>query len=590
MELVYVYIDKFKNLENQEINLSPLVTFSFKKENHKLILEYNKSVQPANFFSENILNITGLIGGNGSGKTSILEYLMKEKAIGLKKHIFIYHHVETGNYICYSYFDITMKPDIVEIIKIYSDGEQAHSIKYEPNNLIIYFSNFYHGLPIVNQRLQNESALYDISTDAIVDRTTLSAKGVDQYYINEINRFVHFFGKYDSYLDNISFPSPKFISLRINLFDLSNIEENDNRFGALPVHKFISDLTNRAREIKKDNGGHKYVFLVAVFVLLDDEDIIPIFDDLYDPPFPDVDTFVDYSNSELSSSIAHWFKDLHLTKDLTADRILKLLNILDKIEKGSSFELQGKSFPVDDIKVLFEILQDFRFNRYYPFELTWSVEDGGEPIKFSGGENTMISLFSRIYECNLQNTDNTILLLLDEPDISLHPNYQKKFLSYFISFLEEVYPSKKNQFQIIITSHSPFITSDLPNDNIQYLDKSTKNKQLTFAANIHDLLDNSYYMKDGFVGEFAKQQINNILSLLESNEELLEEKPHIEYVISRVGEPLIKKHLQFMFDKKFSTPYDERIALLETEIKRLEKERDQSLNEENEKQNSDDDN
>ena len=67
---------------------------------------------------------------------------------------------------------------------------------------------------------------------------------------------------------------------------------------------------------------------------------------------------------------------------------------------------------------------------------------------------------------------------------------------------------------IIIASHSPFILSDLPKENIIFLEegkqvKPFKGKQ-TFGANIHTLLSDGFFMSDGLMGEFAKGKIEEI--------------------------------------------------------------------------------
>jgi predicted ATP-binding protein involved in virulence len=54
------------------------------------------------------------------------------------------------------------------------------------------------------------------------------------------------------------------------------------------------------------------------------------------------------------------------------------------------------------------------------------------------------------------------LLLIDEPEISLHPNWQMKY----VSFLKNVLSSDTyNTSHILIASHSHFIVSDLEGDS-----------------------------------------------------------------------------------------------------------------------------
>jgi hypothetical protein len=80
-------------------------------------------------------------------------------------------------------------------------------------------------------------------------------------------------------------------------------------------------------------------------------------------------------------------------------------------------------------------------------------------------------------------------------------------------------------FNIVCATHSPFILSDLPKENVIFLEKEkqsglcinvTKNIELkTFGANIHALLSHGFFMSDGLMGEFAKSKIDEIKKFYE---------------------------------------------------------------------------
>lgn len=61
----------------------------------------------------------------------------------------------------------------------------------------------------------------------------------------------------------------------------------------------------------------------------------------------------------------------------------------------------------------------------------------------------------------IEDAPDGSLILLDEPEVSLHPEAQKKLRRYL---LEKI---KTNHHQIIISSHSPFIAEDLPKEAIK---------------------------------------------------------------------------------------------------------------------------
>jgi hypothetical protein len=79
---------------------------------------------------------------------------------------------------------------------------------------------------------------------------------------------------------------------------------------------------------------------------------------------------------------------------------------------------------------------------------------------------------------------------------------------------------------IIFTTHSPFILSDLPKENVIFLEKGKQvypfeDRKQTFGANIHTLLSHGFFMKDGLMGEFAKEKIQSIINY---HEELLKKE------------------------------------------------------------------
>lgn len=76
---------------------------------------------------------------------------------------------------------------------------------------------------------------------------------------------------------------------------------------------------------------------------------------------------------------------------------------------------------------------------------------------------SLIGIFSKI--------ENNSLILIDEPEISLHPNWQMQY----ISFLKKVF-SKYQSCHFILTSHSHFIVSDLEGQSSSVTALSRNNK------------------------------------------------------------------------------------------------------------------
>ena len=84
-------------------------------------------------------------------------------------------------------------------------------------------------------------------------------------------------------------------------------------------------------------------------------------------------------------------------------------------------------------------------------------------------------------------------------------------------------------------------------------------------------------MKDGLMGEFAKEKIKEILNFLNDKEKLktIEEK-QIKPIIESIGEDFLRKKLLNLYRNKFIKDEKEKEKLiLETRIKELQKQYDE---------------
>jgi len=91
MELVYLWVEKYKNIENQGFNFSPRFECEFfpeYDENKKLKDNCKLEIKPKEYtsiFPDNI-NVTAIVGENGSGKSSVIEAIISR---GLGKKILV---------------------------------------------------------------------------------------------------------------------------------------------------------------------------------------------------------------------------------------------------------------------------------------------------------------------------------------------------------------------------------------------------------------------------------------------------------------------------------------------------------------------
>ena len=220
--------------------------------------------------------------------------------------------------------------------------------------------------------------------------------------------------------------------------------------------------------------------------------------------------------------------------------------------------------------------------------------------ELSTGEKNLLLIESLLLK-NI-DFDKPTLILLDEIDDSYHPNWNKNIINNLIQILS------KNNIHIIITSHSPFILSDIPKENVIFLDKYKENDEevkkdiqklgncknvskdlelKTFGANIHTLLSNGFFMSDGLMGEFAKSKINEIKKFYElikkcekiiNNSEKVKNtikniyqgyEPNFRNIQNIIGEPFLQTIIKNYLDE-LEILFNGKKEFLDNEIKRLE--------------------
>lgn len=182
---------------------------------------------------------------------------------------------------------------------------------------------------------------------------------------------------------------------------------------------------------------------------------------------------------------------------------------------------------------------------------------------FSYGEKSLLNLFAQFFEFKIQENIKhygwkSLNILLDEADLGFHPEWKRKFM-HAITNVFSVLFSDEN-LQIIITTHDPLTLSDIPNSNVIYLTKEgDKTKVLkenekpkkSFGANIHDLLADSFFIKDGLIGDFAKHKINEVIKFLKKEKTEIKSKEEAEKIIELIDEPLMKNKLLEMYEEIF---------------------------------------
>lgn len=210
------------------------------------------------------------------------------------------------------------------------------------------------------------------------------------------------------------------------------------------------------------------------------------------------------------------------------------------------------------------------------FEIDFRLTNGkGHNYVFNGlssGEQQFVhTIQAVIYHLNnLQsahaNTEGikyqAVNIVLDEIELYFHPDFQRGFISKLLRAISRVNPADKRRIRsvnLLFLTHSPFILSDIPNENVLRL-KLSKGKSLpyifkdkdkhgeeTFAANIYDLLSNSFFIEGTAIGKFAEDKINAIIEKVNQKVPLTEED---EQLVQLIGDKFLKFSIEEFTSKK----------------------------------------
>lgn len=249
------------------------------------------------------------------------------------------------------------------------------------------------------------------------------------------------------------------------------------------------------------------------------------------------------------------------TTCFSAIYLYKYLGINNAIDKTCQI------FPEDFIA------QYFNINLY--------KNAGKDSITFknlSTGEQRILKLFADFLYCNPRD-----IYLLDEIDMSWHPEWQREMISLLVEVLKlDKYQGKT--INLLITTHSPIVLSDIPKENVVLLYKDIDNsskiesrKMPTFAANIHELFNDSFFLGCNgelcTIGEYAKTYIKDLQNKLKVNTEKyytkfgkLDEKKLLNQ-INIIDEPIIRNAFLKEYYKKYDNRTKEDLSLENYELK-----------------------
>ena len=688
MELLYIWIENYKNIKKQGFNFSPKHKFEFEptflacniKTREKIMVgggelthkkkDYNL---PEDFFGKDIVNITGVVGKNGVGKSSLI------KAIN---YAFEFIKIENLNidYSLLTYrerLDFKTKFILVfsnnKIVSINFDGNDARKLNIsrsiillnnnktsimfndidnkvkEFDKIDICIETIFYANTFENKRLAVEN-IYDISNTGLLYAERMDIDKYTKLFQEDLKKQAIFLKNKHQILETTGISIPKKIRiyyktyfgnrgiitkylLKENIKSLSKFEII--LLGIIDywrtiigkrkcIDKFnIKKSLNKNKTIEGEEGTY-FKILDKVITKEKNEDkkndIINFIKTLRGE-------LINYFSKELNiedvkengefniftKKINNRFENDKKTNNL--EKIIKDLNdynkyfnfednitFLDKIldykflfkneetlirtntYKDELFDINLKKEAIEE-----ENIVDFIEKLYKAFKVPAGVFMKLSWIGLSSGEIALINTFSRFYNLKIQKNQN-IIITIDEGELYLHPEWQRKYFGLIQKAIPLIFPDKKTQ--LIISSHSPFIISDIPKEHVIFLGKDDNEGNCkvipeidlkeTFGANIHTLFTSSFFLENGLIGEFANGKINKAIEYLNKDTLSEIEIKYCEQIIKIIGEPILKNQLQRMLNNKRLKKIDrideldimkKQMRYLQTKIKKIEKNR-----------------
>ncbi|WP_330848269.1 AAA family ATPase [Aliarcobacter butzleri] len=410
-----------------------------------------------------------------------------------------------------------------------------------------------------------------------------------------------------------------FTKYKINLeslpihFELgSGIEKLDEKFKN-PLHEIINS-GNQNNSLRNGNYYLSLFTLTAVKLLqytLQDKNLanneiyIKILSNLADN-FTKENYLMFVNKIDLKNFENGYSKYLGILKNFDANKE-ELEKLIEKEKNINSSEI--KKILESDLYQLFSDITSNNFNQKF-LSIDYLTANNLSFNSLSDGEQQKMVQLGFFVDELLKTEKESIkklLLTFDEPDVFLHPNWQKNLISEFMIIINKYINKEFDSLHLILTSHSPFILSDLPKENVIFLEKFDEKKTKlkypklkidglengncinvskhielkTFGANIHTLLSDGFFMSDGLMGEFAKSKINEIKEFYEKvkksknpkeehKKEFEDKIKEFNHIQSIIGEPFLQTIIKNYLDDLYLIFSDDK-TLIDKELIELEK-------------------
>ncbi|UWO90427.1 AAA family ATPase [Thomasclavelia spiroformis DSM 1552] len=603
-ELLYVYIKKIDRcFEDTYFSFTNDYDIEYDYDNKRLKIVKKDASVLTNFFSNKIKSINLIVGKNGCGKTTLFDLLGLKRVDRYELFTFDNKDRKTGWFALYKcgstneFYVEGFNPELLfkpqELINDQMINQlYAIHFYYDFETMMMhekFFSNsdthinlsflYYHKEIIKSQLLPNKKIVTSAGDPSyLINRKYIKTGNLANLYYLASNNY-SFFKEVESnnlkimikFIKNNNYQFVELSEILKNKF--SNLEYLNLKVQERYRYILLKNIIFEGYKIL-ENSEKRNEYLLEIKNI--DKDLTTI------------------TKINLMCSIACGYIKKYgynfLSYSYLDTLCQKISELPDSYLKYKCLKYQNDSHYVDDyLGIEINLNEQFNQNIYDVlelYELLCNHLNFDNLKKFvqihlnnniSEGELQLINTYSGIYYAltNEYKNQKSAIILLDEPDKSFHPMWISSFIDNLVKLVESI--DNEMQYQFIISTHSPFMLSDIPKDYITCIDivdhqRIVSKAKKSFASNYYDIIKDTFFLEDS-VGMFAKRKINEMIEVINNIDNNINEKnfKRINDMISVIDDDYLKNILHSELNKKISN-FNQKIALeLEREnlIKRI---------------------
>ncbi|GEN97224.1 Predicted ATP-binding protein involved in virulence [Streptococcus cristatus] len=508
-------------------------------------------------YSNEIESVHCIVGENGSGKTMLINSLLEKDEDSIAKF-----YQDTKDILAYSFVK-------------YSASVELNNIKVIPSgSMDISTSAYLNTMDLVN--LNREDSIKQVKV--VID------------YYKEENR--------NTKWQNLIELSDKKVFLRLNQIG-EGIHSYDKYY--LKGNPLNKEWENKLKEIIEYVDKEKKIIKVLL------RKFFAVFSDyiVFDLSREQIVSLINEIDPKTIQPTERFYVDLNkFLNGNTKSKIAHLRNFFSAL--STIISNVGRNFVFtkdDDRKTLEDIFKSLNTEESDNLisQETFSVLEF-EWNGLSSGELALLNLLGRLNSVTSNLNSSKVLVLLDEVDLGLHPEWQRNWVNSVLPIIGKIMKKGNDAVRVILSTHSPIILSDFLAEDVIYLPEEPNKILKTFGQNIYSLFKNSFFL-EAPKGAFSQQVIEDLLKIFGScsNEEMIQRnktykqfikryrihlkkdtpaqdiRNFFEKLVDMIGEDIIRNHLKIQLEsikwgreERQILEYQRKIKIYQDKIKELQ--------------------